>query len=200
MPCGQLRSPRDICRGSSVTTTMRLAPSAATCAGDLRHGQAAVVLLPAGHGDGVVVEDLVGDVDAGGDRGADRQRAGMVVGAVADVLEHVVARRERRLADPVGALAAHMGEAERRAVHPLHHVVAADAGIGAAALGHDGRGIVRAAGAEIGRAHGDVLRRGEHALRLLEPREARGERPRSARTSAAARRCRWRSRSGRARP
>ena len=56
---------------------------------DLRHGEAAVVALAAGHRDGVVEQDLVGDVDARGDRGADRQVAGMVVGAVAEILEHV---------------------------------------------------------------------------------------------------------------
>ena len=41
-------------------------------AGDLRHGEAAVVGLAAGHRDGVVEQDLVGDVGVGGDRGADR--------------------------------------------------------------------------------------------------------------------------------
>ena len=86
---------------------------------DLRHRQAAVVGLAAGHRDGVVEQDLVGDVDARRDRGADRQVAGMVVGAVAEILEHVRALGERRLADPVRALAAHLGEARGRAVHPL---------------------------------------------------------------------------------
>ena len=75
--------------GSSVTTTTRLAPSAATCARDLRHGEPAVVRLPAGHRDRVVEQDLVGHVHAGGDRGADREIAGVIVGAVAEILEHV---------------------------------------------------------------------------------------------------------------
>src|SRR5581483_6584508 len=44
--------------------------------GDLPYREVAVVGLAAGHGDGVVVEDLVGDVDARGDRGADRHVAG----------------------------------------------------------------------------------------------------------------------------
>ena len=65
-------------------------------AGDLRHRQRAVDALAAGHRDGVVVEDLEGDVDAGRDRGADAQAAGMEVGAVAEVLEHV--RRASRTA------------------------------------------------------------------------------------------------------
>ena len=63
---------------------------------DLRHGHAAVDLLAAGHRDRVVEEKLVGDVDAGGDRGADREAAGMVVGAVAEILEDV--RRASRTA------------------------------------------------------------------------------------------------------
>ena len=37
-----------------------------------------------------------------------RQRAGMVVGAVAEILEDVLALGERRLADPLRALAAHL--------------------------------------------------------------------------------------------
>ncbi len=76
--------------------------------GDHVAGEIAVVRLAAGHRDRVVVEDLVGDVGVRGEREADRQRAGMVVGAVAEILEDVVARRERRLADPLRALAAHL--------------------------------------------------------------------------------------------
>ena len=106
---------------------------------DDRHGEAAVVALAAGHRHGVVEQNLVGDVGVRGDGGANRQVAGVVVGAVAEILENVPAFRERRLADPVGALAAHLRVAERRAVHPLRHVMAADAGVGAHALGHDGR-------------------------------------------------------------
>jgi hypothetical protein len=104
-----------------------------------------------------LIEDLVGDVHTGGERGADRLDAGMVVGAVAEILEHVIAGGKRRLADPVRALAPHMGVAERRPVHPLRHVVAADPGIGAMPLGHLGRGVVRAAGAEIGQTRGQIL-------------------------------------------
>ncbi len=110
MPGGQ-SMPSGYLSGSSVTTTMRFAPSAATWRAICRHGEAALVALAAGHRDGVVEQDLVGDVDAGRGRGADRQIAGMVVGAVAEILEHVAALRERRLADPVRALAAHLGEA-----------------------------------------------------------------------------------------
>ena len=62
---------------------------------DHRHRHAAVERLAAGHGDGVVVEDLVGHVDAGRARGADRQAAGVDVGAVAEILEHVLASWRR---------------------------------------------------------------------------------------------------------
>ena len=142
---------------------------------DDRHGQAAVVALAAGHRDRIVEQDLVGDVDAGRGRRADRQIAGVIVGAVAEVLEHVVALGERRLADPVRALAAHVGPAERVAVHPLRHEMAADARIGAHALRHHGRRVVRAAGAEIGRARRHVGHGVDRALRLLQPRHLVGD-------------------------
>ena len=142
---------------------------------DDRHGEAAVVALPAGHRDRVVEQDLVGDVDAGGGRSADRQIAGVIVGAVAEVLEDVVALGERRLADPVRALAAHVGPAERVAVHPLRHEVAADACIGAHALRHHGGRIVRAARAEIRRARRHVGHGVDRALRLFQPRNPVGD-------------------------
>ena len=110
----------------------------------------ALMLLAAGHGDDAVEENLEGDVGVGRDREANGERTGVVVGAVAEVLEHMLARRERRLADPVRALAAHMGVALGRAIHPLRHVMAADAGIGARALGHMRRGRMRTAGAKCG--------------------------------------------------
>ena len=63
----------------------------------------------------------------------------MNIGAIAEVLENMLTLGERRFADPVGAFAAHLGETFRLPVHPLRHVVAADAGIGAHALRNDGR-------------------------------------------------------------
>ena len=72
---------------------------------------------------------------------------------IADILKDVLAFRERRFADPVGALAPHL----RRALGVplgdiLHHPVAADAGIAAGTFWQHGRGIVGTAGAEIGNA------------------------------------------------
>ena len=127
-------------------------------AGDHVDGEVAFMRLAAGHGDGVVVEDLVGDVGVGREREAHRQNAGMIVGAVAEILEDVVALGERRLADPLRALAAHLGEADGRAVHPQRHEMAADAGRRDRAFRHLGRGIVRAARAEERRARADILR------------------------------------------
>ena len=99
----------------------------------------------------------------------------MVVGAVAEVLEHVAAPGERRLADPVRALAAHLGVALGRAVHPLGHEVAADPRVGAVALGHPGGCVVRAARAEARRAHAGIARDRQDLLRFLQLREAAGE-------------------------
>ena len=131
-------------------------------------GQPAFMALAAGHRDGVVEQDLVGDVGVGIAGPAQGQRTGVVVGAVAEILEDVLALRERRLADPVRALAAHLGVALGRAIHPLRHEMAADAGIGPHALRHSRRRVVRAAGAEIGGARRRVLRVGQHRLRLMQ--------------------------------
>ena len=54
-------------------------------------GEVAFMRLPAGHCHGVVEQDLVGHVHAGRDPGADREITGMVISAIADILEHVSA-------------------------------------------------------------------------------------------------------------
>ena len=135
---------------------------------ELRHSELAVDRLAAGHRDRVVVQDLVGDVDAGSHRGADRENAGVEVGAVAEVLEHVLRRGERRLPDPGRALAAHLREGIGAALHPRDHVVAADTAAGAAALGHHGRGVVRAARTVVRRAFDDRARRGQRLFLAVE--------------------------------
>ena len=94
----------------------------------LAHRQVPVDGLAAGHGHRLVEKDLVGDVQPGRHGGSDGKRAGVEVGAVAQVLEHVRGVAERRLADPGGALTAHLGVGARRPVrHPSGHVVAANA-------------------------------------------------------------------------
>ena len=69
-------------------------------AGDLGGREAALRRLAPGHGDRVVEQQLVGHRRLGRDRGADRQRAGMVVGAVAQVDEDVALVGEGRGPDP----------------------------------------------------------------------------------------------------
>src|SRR5579862_611324 len=139
---------------------------------DLRHGHRAFDRLAAGHGDRVVVENFVGDVDAGGGSGADRRQAAMRVSAVAEILENVALGGERRLADPVDAFAAHMGQRGGMTVgHEQRHAVTADAGHGAAAVRHPRRGVVRTARAEKRRAL-DARRRWRRPLEGFEPREA----------------------------
>ena len=73
----------------------------------------------------------------------------MVVGAISQILENMAAFGKRRFANPVRPLATHLGIALGRAVHPLRHIMAANAGIGAGTLGYFGRGIMRTSGAEI---------------------------------------------------
>src|SRR5690606_20997082 len=123
--------------------------------------QFAVDGLATGHGHRIVVENLVGDVHARRDRRPNRQAAGVEIGAITQVLEDVRSVGERRLADPVDTLAAHLGEGLGAPVHPLHHVMTADSGRGAAAFGDFGRRVVRAAGTVVRRAHSAVAARGQ---------------------------------------
>ena len=117
------------------------------------HRQVPVDGLATGHGHRLVEEDLVGDVQPRRQGGADGQRAGVEVGAVAQVLKHVRGMAERRLADPGRPFAAHLGVGAGRPVrHPGRHVVAADAAQGVAAFRHTRRTVVWTAGAEVGRA------------------------------------------------
>ena len=76
------------------------------------HGHRRLALggLAAGHRHGVVEQQLVGHAGLRRDRLADRQDAGMLVGAVADIGEHVLDVGEAGQADEGRALAAHLGE------------------------------------------------------------------------------------------
>ena len=130
------------------------------------------MLLAAGHRDDAVEQNLEGDVRLGRHRETYGERARMVIGAVAEILEHMGARRERRLADPVGALSAHVGVALGRAPHPLRHVMATDAGIGARALWHMCRGAMRTARAKMRNAHRHLGEVSALLLQSLEPRDA----------------------------
>ena len=143
---------------------------------DLRHRMALgplADLLAARHGDRVVVQDLVGDVHPGGDALADRQQAAVKVGAVAQVGKDMRVGGEGLLTHPGHALAAHLGKAHGAAVHPQHHVVAANAGHGARTLGHAGRSVVRATRAKPGRAIGVELDHLHGAFLGLDQRQPR---------------------------
>ena len=132
--------------------------------GNHRGRLAGLHMLAAGHRDRVIVEDLVGHVRAGGHRSADRETAGVRIGAVAEIDEHMVLVGRPVLADPADAFAAHLARHVGLPVrHEVRHVMAADAGQRAAAFRHHGGGIVRTAGTEVRRAHG---RRGIGAGRL----------------------------------
>ena len=149
----------DISAGSSVTTTILWAPSAATWRTILSTVRPPSSCWPPVIATASLKRILKVMLVPARDGPADRQNAGVIIGAVTEILDDMAARRERRLADPVGALAAHVGVALGGAVHALDHVMAADAGVGAHPLGHFGRGIVRAARAEIGRAHRRIFQR-----------------------------------------
>ena len=129
--------------------------------GELDHRRAALGRLAAGHGDGVVEQQLVSHRRLGRDRLADREQARVLVSAVAHVGEHVRQLHERREADPGYAFAAHLTECAGKIAGRDRHRVTADAGHGEAAIGQDGRGVVRAAGAEHRRARQQAGRGGQ---------------------------------------
>ena len=106
--------------------------------------------LTAGHRHGVVEQDLVCNVDAGGHRLANRHGTGVEVGAFTQVLEHVGVAGIAALANPVDAFATHLDEGFGVPAHPGRHEVTANAGQGLAPLRDLGGGVVWAARAEIG--------------------------------------------------
>src|SRR5262249_47720840 len=137
----------------------------------LRDAELALDRLPTRHRDRVVVEDLVGDIDAGGGGGADRHQPAVRICAVAEILEDVLLAGEGRLSDPVRALASHVGDGRGVAARNVdRHGVTADAGERAASFGNPGGRVVRTTGAEERGALG--LRRGlcEYPVELVEAR------------------------------
>ncbi|KGS16604.1 hypothetical protein X989_5891 [Burkholderia pseudomallei MSHR4378] len=128
---------------------------------DLRNGNRAVDRLAPGHRDGIVEQDLVGDVDARGNRLPNGQIAGVKIGPLAHVLENVGIADERRSTEPVNTFPAHLGQPLGLAVHPGRHVVAPDASERAAAFRYAGRGVMRTTGAEIWQSPGSIGRVGQ---------------------------------------
>ena len=132
--------------------------------------EGAVDGLTPGHGDGVVVQDAIGDIDARGDRCPNGQYARVEVGAVAEVLEHVLGVGEGRLAYPGGTLTTHLGKGMGVPIgHPCGHVVTANSAQGVTALGHPGRRIMWAAGAEMGYPFDGIGGCGQGRLFLFYP-------------------------------
>ena len=124
-------------------------------AAQTRHVELTERLLATGHRDGTVVQDLVGDVCAVGDRRADSGHAAVEQRAVANVLEEVRSVDERGDAEPLRTLVTHRGDADDVAAtlgfHQHHHAVAADAGTDQRTFRRFGRRVVRAARAEVRR-------------------------------------------------
>src|SRR3546814_6142821 len=63
---------------------------------DLRHAEAAVHRLPTGHGYGIVVENLVGDLHICRDGSPDRENAGVEIGTVTQIGENMLGGGEDR--------------------------------------------------------------------------------------------------------
>ena len=100
-----------------------------------RHGKPALDRLAAGHRHRVVIENLVGNRIFGRHRLPDRQQAGMLIGAIAEIGENMFCDGEGRLPGPSGAFAAHLGKSLRRlGIEPGRHVMTADARQRAAAF------------------------------------------------------------------
>ena len=106
--------------------------------------------LTAGHGDGVIEQNLVGNIDAGSYRLTDSHGTGVEIRAFTQVLEHVGVAGVAALANPVDAFATHLDEGFGVPAHPGRHEVTANAGQGLAPLRDLGGGVVWAARAEIG--------------------------------------------------
>ncbi len=58
---------------------------------DAIRGEPAFGRLATGHRHRIIIEDFIGDTGAFGQSGADCQNAGVIIRAIAEVLEHVVA-------------------------------------------------------------------------------------------------------------
>ena len=139
--------------------------------GQLGNAHPAGRRLPTGHRDRVVVQQPERDLAAGGDGGSDRQRARVMERAVAHVLDVVTVGGERRHAEPLRALAAHLWRPEdlSAASGPIDpdQRVAADPGADELVCRGPRREVVRAARAEERRPRGRQRRQlgaGPHAL------------------------------------
>ena len=122
--------------------------------GDLGHADPVGGILATGHGDGAVVEQLVGHPHVGGDGRLDGQLSGMEEGPVADVLGEVLPLDEWGHPDPLAAFTAHGRDPgappDLVLLHEEDHPVATDTGADEGILGDLGSPVVGATGAEVG--------------------------------------------------
>ena len=96
----------------------------------VRDFQDPVYGLAACHGDGIVVQNLVGDIGVGRDRGSNRQNPRVEIRAIAQVGEDVFFIGKGLLTNPGDAFATHMTEGRGAAIHPDCHIVTANSGHG----------------------------------------------------------------------
>ena len=104
--------------------------------------------LTACHSNRIVVQNLVGDVDACSNALANGQDTAVKISPIANVGKHMLLVAKVLLANPRGALAAHLCKANRAAIHPYTHEMAANAGHRTRTLGNLCTCIVRTAGTE----------------------------------------------------
>ena len=120
---------------------------------DLSYRDRAIDCLPAGHRDGVVIKNFVGDIHLGGNGGAYSQIARMKIRAIAKILKHMRHLGESSLTDPRCTFATHLrGELVEFGINRRSHHMTANAGQRETAFGHFGGGVVRTARAVVGGA------------------------------------------------
>ncbi len=109
--------------------------------------QGAVNGLATGHGNGIVIQNLISDINSGGYRLADRQQAGMKISAIPQILEYMFRFSEVRLANPGNTFAAHLGKGLSTSItdFPGSHIVTTNTTEGPASLRHPGGGAMGAA-------------------------------------------------------
>ena len=100
------------------------------------------------HGNRIVVQNFVGDVDASSNTLADGQDAAVKISAIANVGKNMVFVAEMLLANPRRSLSAHLRKANGAAVHPHAHKVAANARHGTRAFWNFCAGVVGTTRAE----------------------------------------------------
>ena len=87
--------------------------------------------LSTSHGNRIVVQNFVGDVDPGSDALTNGQNAAVKISAITDIGENMFFIAEMLLANPGRSLAAHLGKAHGAAIHPQAHEMTANARHGA---------------------------------------------------------------------